>query len=81
MVVFVTPAGQHPAGIGQTFKDVLVEAFVSKSAIEALHQAVLLGLARRDMVLGDAGLVLPFQERPAGQLGPVVGYVGVRPAV
>ena len=72
MVVAVAPAVQHPAGVGETVEDLLVEAFVTKPAIEALDEAVLLGLARRDIVPGDPSLVLPFQDGPAGQFGPVV---------
>ena len=50
VVVVVAPEGQFAAGIGQAFEDFLVQAFVVQAAIERLDEAVLLGLARIDVV-------------------------------
>ena len=55
-----------------------IEAFIAQLAVEALREAVLLWCAGRDVVPGDAGLVLPFQNGAAGQLGAVVGDDGLR---
>lgn len=72
MVVVMAPAGKHPAGVGEAVEDLLIEAFVAEPAIEALDEAVLLRLSGCDIVPGDPSLVLPFQDGPAGQFGPVV---------
>ena len=45
MVVVVPPGGEHRPGLRQVGEDRLVEAFVPKSGIEALDEAVLLRLA------------------------------------
>ncbi len=74
MIVIVPPAPQYLSGVGETVEDFLVEAFVTELAIEALDEAVLLRLARRDVVPGDAGLVLPFQDGARGQLGPIAHW-------
>ena len=72
MVVVMAPSRQHFSGVGEAIEDILVEAFVPQFPIEAFNEAILLRLARRDVVPGDAGLVLPFQDRPAGQFRAVV---------
>ena len=64
MVVVVSPATKHLPGMGETVEHFLIEAFVAELAIEAFDEAILLRLARRDIVPGDAGLVLPFQDGP-----------------
>jgi hypothetical protein len=53
-------------------------AQVAQPAVEALDKAVLLRFARGDVVTPDAGLLGPAQDRPAGQLGVVVGDAGGR---
>lgn len=50
----------------------LVETLVTQAAVEALDIAVLLRLARRDVVPLDRPLLRPSQDRQAGQLGAVV---------
>src|SRR5262249_62282105 len=45
---------------------------VAKSAVEALDKAVLLRLARRDVVPAGAGLVGPAQDCVPGQLAAIV---------
>jgi hypothetical protein len=67
--------------MSEAVEHLLVEAFIAQLAVERLHEAVLLRLARRDVVPGDTGPVLPFQDRPAGQFRAVVRHDGLRPAV
>jgi hypothetical protein len=50
----------------------LVEALVAEAAVEALHEPVLLRLARRDVMPGHAVFLLPAQDRVRRQLGAVV---------
>src|SRR3546814_14366466 len=52
----------------------LVEALVTQAAVEALDIAVLLRLARRDVVPLDRSLLRPSQDRQAGQLGAVAAH-------
>ncbi len=49
----------------------LVEAFVGQSAVEALDEAVLHGLAWRDVVPFALSVLLPRQDRVRGQFGAV----------
>ena len=51
----------------------LVQALVPQLAVETLHEAVLLRLARRDVVPFDAVLLGPLKHGIAGELGAVVG--------
>ena len=61
MVIVVEPVRQHLSGMGEAVEHFLVEAFIAQLAIERLHEAILLGLGRSDVMPCDAGLVLPFQ--------------------
>lgn len=81
VVVVVPPAREHLAGVGKAVEHLLIEALVTELAVEALDEAVLLGLARRDVMPGDAGLVLLFQNSPAGQLCAIVRHDGLGLAV
>ena len=72
MVVVVSPEPQHRAGMAERHEQRLVEAFVAQTTVEALDVAVLLRLARRDVVPLDRSLLRPSQDRQAGQLGAVV---------
>ena len=81
MIVIVPPAPQYLSGVGETVEDFLVEAFVTELAIEALDEAVLLRLARRDVVPGDAGFILPFEDGATGQFAAIVRDDGFRPAL
>ena len=51
----------------------LVQALVPQLAVEALHEAVLLRLARRDVVPFDAVVLGPLEHGISGELGSVVG--------
>lgn len=51
-----------------------VQALITQLAVEAFDEAVLLRFARGDIVPGDAGLVLPFEDGATGQLRPVAHW-------
>jgi hypothetical protein len=72
IVVSVAPESQLSAGIGQAVEDLLVEAFIAQAAIEALDAAILLRLARVDVMPLDLVVVRPLQDRLAGELGAIV---------
>lgn len=58
----------------------LVETFVAKAAVQALHEAVLGGLTGRDVVPLDAIVLLSLQDRTRRQFDTVVGNDHQRPA-
>ncbi|SSP03799.1 Uncharacterised protein [Acinetobacter baumannii] len=72
VVVVDAPAFDDGAGLGQGGEDLLVQALVAEPAVEAFDEAILLRLARRDVMPGHAGAVGPLEDRPAGHLRPVV---------
>lgn len=78
VVVVVSPQGQLAAGIGQAVEDLLIQAFVAQATIEGLDEAVLLRLARIDVMPFDAVFVGPFQDGLAGELGAVACWEGMR---
>jgi hypothetical protein len=60
LVVVVPPPGlEHGAGVRQGAEQGLVDEFVAQAAVEALDEAVLLRLARRDVMPADLALVGP----------------------
>ncbi len=71
VVVAVSPESHLSARVGQAVEDLLVEAFVAQAAVEAFDGAVLLRLAGIDVMLLDAAVLGPLQDRPAGELGAV----------
>jgi hypothetical protein len=48
---------------------VRIEALVAEATVQALDEAVLHRLARRDVVPLDLAIFLPLQDRPRCQLG------------
>ena len=62
LVVVAPPGLEHGAGMRQRSEQRLVQQLVAQPAIEALVVAVLLGLARRDVMPADAGLVGPAED-------------------
>ena len=58
--------------MSQAVEDFLVQAFVPQDAVEAFDEAVLLWLARVDVMPLDGVLVGPLQDRLASELGPIV---------
>src|ERR1700686_555613 len=73
LLVVITPPGlQYGTGVRQRFEQRLVQQLIAQAAVEALDEAVLLRLAKRDVVPADAGRIRPAQDRVRGQLGAVV---------
>jgi hypothetical protein len=58
-VVVVDPPAFDGPGLGERGEDLLVQALVAQAAVEAFNEAILLGLARRDVIpeapLSDSG--------------------------
>lgn len=76
MVVVVPPDGKDAARMAEVVENLLVQAFVSQAAVEALDEAVLLRFTGSDVVPSDPSLVLPLQDRPIGRLGAVLADDG-----
>jgi hypothetical protein len=76
VVVVMPPTRQHLAGMGEAVEHLVGEAFIVQFSIEQTLRSR--SAARRDVVPGDAALLLPLQGRPAGKLRPVVGHDGLR---
>lgn len=64
--------------MGEAVEDFLVQTLVAELAIKALYDSVLGWLTRRDIMPGDARIILPFQDRTTGEFGAVVGDNGFR---
>ena len=71
-VVVDPPCFDDVAGFGQAREQMLVEALIAQPADEALDEAILHGLARRDVVPFDPALLLPCEDGVRGQLGAVI---------
>ena len=81
VVVVVDPPGlDQGSRFGQGGEQVLVEALVPQPPVEALHEPVLLRLARCDVMSFDPARFLPAQDGVARQLGAIVGNDHRRPA-
>ena len=78
-VVVGPPSIDDPAGLRQAPEQVLVEALVAEASVQALDEAVLLGLAGGDVVPLDSAFLLPAQDGMGGQLGAVVADDHLRP--
>ena len=66
VIVVVSPEGQCEAGIGKAVEYFLVEALITQAAVDVFNVAVLLRLARVDVVPFDAVLVGLLQDGLAG---------------
>ncbi len=77
-VVVLLPCSNCRAGLPKRREQRLVETFIAEAAVEALDEAVLHGLARRDVVPIDAGVLTPLQDRHRCELGAVVRDNGDR---
>ena len=71
VVVVVAPQGQLTAGISQAVEDLFVQAFIPQAAVEGLDVAILLRLARIDVMPLDLVVVRPLQDGLAGELGAI----------
>ena len=74
LVVVMAPALDDEPSFGQAGEHLLVQALVAEPAVEALHEPVLLRLARRDVVPADTGPVAPIQDRARRHLRAVVAH-------
>lgn len=72
VIVIVTPRRDQLPGVAQVGEQVLVETLVSQAAVEALDEAVLHGLSRRDVVPLDLPVFLPFQDGIRRKFGPII---------
>ena len=72
VIIVVAPCRNQLAGMAQAVEEMLVQALVPQAAVEALDEAVLHRLARRDVMLFDLPFLLPFEHRVRGQLRAVV---------
>src|SRR3977135_1709811 len=72
LVVIDAPGLDDAPCLDERAEHVLVEALVAQLAVEALHEAVLHRLARRDVVPVDPALCRPAQHGVRGQLRPVL---------
>ena len=71
-VVVGDPVGNELAGMCQVAKQCLSQELVPHPTVEAFDEAVLHGLAGRDVVPFDLVLGAPLQDRVRGQFRPVV---------
>ena len=75
-IVIEAPLFDLEPRIGKRNEDVLVKALVAQPRIETLDVRVLDWLAWFDELQPHAVLIGPLVERPAAQLGTVVGQMG-----
>jgi hypothetical protein len=68
-VVVLLPYLDQPTSARQVAEHVRIEALVAEATVQALDEAVLHRLARRDVVPLDLAIFLPLQDRPRCQLG------------
>lgn len=75
------PRGDQVAGMEQAIKQMRIQAFVSRAAIEAFDKPALRWFARRDVKLGSVAVFLPFQDRIRSQLGAGIAHhhAGISP--
>ena len=72
-IVFDAPFFDLAARVVERHEDVLIKIFLSQPRIETLDVRVLDRLSRFDELQPYAVLVGPLVERPAAQLGTVIG--------
>ena len=73
-IVILLPFFKRMAGIGQRAEERFIEAFIAQLAVKAFDKAVLLGLARRDVVPINACILNPFEDRHARELSAIVRH-------
>ena len=71
-IVVGPPLLDNLPGVAVAGKQVLVQALVTQTPDEALHQPVLHGLAGSNVVLVDPVVLLPSEHGVRGELGAVV---------
>lgn len=72
LVVELAPRLNQHLGFGQRVEPFPVEQFIAQLAVEALDEAVLPGLARRDEGRPDGLVAPPAHDRAGGELRPAV---------
>lgn len=75
IVEVVAPCRHQIAGMSQAVEEVLAQKLVPHPAVKALHEAVLYGFSRRDVVPFDLAVSLPLQDRVRGQFRAIVADV------
>ena len=78
LVVVAPPIFDDQPRMGERSKLVLVEAFVSETAVERFDVGVLGRLARVDEVQPNTPITSPAGHCDARELGPVVHHQGLR---
>ena len=73
-VVVRPPCLDDPSRRSKRWEQVLVQALVAQATIERFHEAVLLRLARRDVMPLDPGVLAPREDSMTGQLGAVAHW-------
>lgn len=73
-IVILLPFFKRMAGIGQRAEERFIEAFIAQLAVKAFDKAVLLGLARRDVVPINACILNPFEDRHTRELSAIVRH-------
>ncbi len=73
LVVVVGPDRDLCPGMIEAKEQALVEKFVAHATVEALAEAVLHRLSRRDKMPDDVVVLRPGEHRVRRELGPVVG--------
>jgi hypothetical protein len=68
----MVPDGQRLRCGVKAVEDLLVQEFLPQPVVEALDEAILRLLARRDVVPANAALGLPFEDRATVQFGSVI---------
>src|SRR5678816_534196 len=76
LVVIASPRSDDHARSVETFKPMVVQAFVPEATIEAFNERVLRRLAWCDEFQLHAIAIRPLIERPTGELRSLVGANG-----
>ena len=71
VVIIGAPASERDAGLSQRREQRLVQQFIPVPTVEAFDEAILHGLARSDIMPGDAAPIGPGQDGVAGKFGAV----------
>ena len=71
-VVIFVPFVKRFSGISQCAKQRFLETFISEFTVEALDEAVLLGLSWRDVMPINARILYPLEDCHACELSAVV---------
>ena len=72
VVVVKLPTVNYPTSFPLTQKQLTIEQFITKLAIEALHVTIFPWAAWRNEQRFDSSLFQPFGELPGHEFGPVV---------